>query len=60
MRDELFDRDFQGGREALNEGIDRLIARIGAFVRATGEAQVRAEWSAPWARSGRRNRSGVA
>lgn len=60
MRDELFDRDFQGGRAVLNEGIDRLIARIGEFFRRTGEAQHRALWSAPWRRPSRHHRSGIA
>ena len=27
MRDELYDRDYQAGRDALYDGIDRLIAR---------------------------------
>ena len=25
MRDEIFDRDYQAGRDALHDGIDRLI-----------------------------------
>lgn len=60
MRDELFDRDFQQAREGLNHGIDRLVARIGRFFVTTGEAQVRVEWNAPWRRSDRRRRSGMA
>jgi hypothetical protein len=58
MRDELFDRDYQSGREALHDGIDRLARRVAAFLRATGEAQHRAEWSAPWRRQN--DRTGLA
>ena len=28
MRDELFDPDYQEGREALNDGIDRLLGDL--------------------------------
>ena len=60
MRDELFDRDFQQGREALNSGIDTLLGRAAAFFRDTGEAAHRVEWSAPWKASGRRKPTGLA
>ena len=33
MRDMLFDRDYQAGRHELNDGIDRLIAKIGSGFR---------------------------
>lgn len=56
MRDEMYDREFQQGRAALNDGIDRLIARVASFWLATGRAQVRAEWDAPWHRSSQRHR----
>ncbi len=32
MHDEIFDREYQAGRDALNDGIDRLIAGIGAVL----------------------------
>ena len=44
MRDEMFDRDYQAGREALNDGIDRLLSGIGDVFEALREAQ----FSAPW------------
>ncbi len=58
MRDELYDRDYQAGRDALHDGIDRLVRRVARFVRETGEAQHRAEWSAPWRRKD--DRTGLA
>lgn len=48
MRDEMFDRDYQGGRAELNNGIDRLVKAIGGTVLLAFEALHRAEWSAPW------------
>jgi len=33
MRDLLFDREYQDGRNDLNEGIDRLIGTIGNGLR---------------------------
>jgi hypothetical protein len=61
MRDELFDRDYQHGREALNAGIDRLLLRTAAFLHRTAEARHRVEWSAPWKDAVRRSRrSGLA
>jgi hypothetical protein len=33
MRDQLFDREFQSARHGLNDGIDRLIGRVGAALR---------------------------
>ena len=36
MRDMLFDRDYQAARHELNDGIDRLIGKIGgAFHRVS-------------------------
>lgn len=45
MRDEIFDRDYQAGRDALHDGIDRLIAAIGAAFRTFHAIQFRAPWS---------------
>jgi hypothetical protein len=50
MRDELFDRDYADGREALNQGIDRLLARFGGAVVKTIETLHRIQWAAPWDR----------
>ena len=58
MRDEIFDRDYQDGRDALHDGIDRLIAKIGATFGALAAAQ----FDAPWTRSAppRPDRAGLA
>lgn len=51
MRDEIYDRDYQAGRDALHDGIDRLIAGIGETFRAVAAIQ----FDAPWQRNaGRR------
>ena len=51
MRDEIFDREYQAGRDALNDGIDRLVASIGQTFRLMTAIQ----FNAPWSRvSGRR------
>ena len=44
MRDQIFDRDYQFGRDALNEGIDRLIASAGEVFRAISRTQFAAPW----------------
>ena len=46
MRDEIFDRDYQAGRDALHDGIDRLIAGMGRALRVLHSLQ----FSAPWKR----------
>ena len=48
MRDEIFDREYQQGRDALNDGIDRAIASIARFVTTTGRAIHHFEFDAPW------------
>ena len=47
MRDEIFDREYQLGRNALNDGIDRLIAGAGRSLRVLHKIQ----FDAPWKRS---------
>ncbi len=44
MRDEIFDRDYQAGRDALNDGIDRLIAGIGRTLKVLNSIQFDAPW----------------
>ena len=51
MRDEIFDREYQQGRDALNDGIDRAIASIARFVTTTGRAIHAFEFDAPWQKS---------
>ncbi len=56
MRDEIFDREYQAGRDALHDGIDRLVAGTMQTFRLLAAIQ----FSAPWqAREGGR-RSGAA
>lgn len=49
MADEMFDRDYQAGRDELNDGIDRGIASFITGLRTAFEAMNRIQWSAPWA-----------
>ena len=59
MIDESFDRQYQSGRAALNDGLDRGFAAIGREFRKTFDAFHDIQWSAPWtARSrARKNRA---
>lgn len=50
MRDELFDREYQAGREALNSGIDRGLTRLGHALVTAFRTFHRIQWSAPWNR----------
>lgn len=45
MRDELYDRNYQEGRDALHDGIDRLIASTSRTFRLIAAIQFRAPWS---------------
>ena len=49
MMDEIFDRNYQQGRAALNDGIDRAVAAVGRELGKTLAVLHRIEWSAPWA-----------
>lgn len=53
MIDEIYDRNYQQGRAALHDGLDRLFAAIGTELGKSFNAVHRFEWSAPWARSGK-------
>jgi len=55
MRDEIFDREYQAGRDALNDGIDRLVAGFGQTFRVLTAIQ----FNAPWARAGDRRPAGT-
>ncbi|MEO6114137.1 MAG: hypothetical protein ABIP07_06810 [Sphingomicrobium sp.] len=44
MRDELFDRDYQEGREALNDGINRLLSHLMDGFRTLTAIQFAAPW----------------
>jgi hypothetical protein len=45
MRDELYDRDYQAGRDALHDGIDRLVAATMQTFRAIAAIQFDAPWN---------------
>ena len=51
MRDEILDRDYQAGRDALHDGIDRLISGIGRTLKVLHSIQ----FSAPWREEERRS-----
>ena len=51
MRDEIFDRDYQAGRDALHDGIDRLIAGMGRALRVLHSIQFDAPWKKDAARA---------
>ena len=44
MRDELFDRDYQAGRDAMNASIDRLFSGIGRTLKVLNSIQFDAPW----------------
>ena len=44
MRDELFDRDYQEGREAMNHGIARLLHLVMDGFRTLTAIQFAAPW----------------
>ena len=52
MMDEIFDRQYQAGRNELNAGLDRLFGTIGQEVGKGLAAAHRFEWNAPWLRKG--------
>jgi hypothetical protein len=55
MRDEIYDRDYQAGRDALHDGIDRLVAGIGQTFRVMAAIQ----FSSPWAKASDRRSLGT-
>ena len=64
MRDELFDRDYQAGRDALHDGIDRLVGLVRDSIIEPFRVLERIQFDAPWAppkrRTARRGRAGHA
>ncbi|HVF36484.1 MAG TPA: hypothetical protein VNA29_00905 [Sphingomicrobium sp.] len=58
MRDEMFDREYQAGRDALHDGIDRMLSGAMESFRVLAAIQ----FSAPWKSDGRRDeeRTGLA
>ena len=54
MVDEIYDRQYQEGRQALHDGLDRLFGWIGSELGKSLAVLHRAEWDAPWNRRTRR------
>ena len=54
MVDELYDRNYQAGRETMNRAIDIALARFARAIGDTFGALHRVHFSAPWAPDGRR------
>lgn len=54
MHDELYDRDYQAGRDALHDGIDRLVAATMQPFKLLAAIQ----FDAPWNRSAARRVAG--
>jgi len=54
MRDEFYDRDYQAGRDALHDGLDRLVAGAMQTFRVLAAIQ----FDAPWDRSSVRRIAG--
>jgi hypothetical protein len=50
MMDEIFDRQYQAGRNELNAGLDRAFGAIGQEIGKGLAAVHRFEWNAPWIR----------
>ena len=49
MIDEIFDRQYQAGRDQLHAGVDRLVHRVGGALADTFAAMKRVQFDAPWA-----------
>jgi len=58
MRDEFYDRDYQAGRDALHDGIDRLVRATMDTFRTLAAIQFDAPWNAR--RADRPGRTGIA
>ena len=56
MIDEIFDRHYQAGREALNESIAGAFARFGRAFGNAFEVLNKIEYQAPWAAKNQRAR----
>ena len=50
MMDEVFDRQYQAGRNELNAGLDRVFGSISQEIGKSLAAVHRFEWNAPWIR----------
>ncbi len=57
MMDEIFDRQYQAGRNELNAGLDRAFSAAGRELLKTYQLFHAIQWKAPWLRKARRARS---
>jgi hypothetical protein len=48
MVDEMYDRNYQANREALNHGFDHAVQALSRFLTTTGRAIHKFEFDAPW------------
>jgi hypothetical protein len=55
MVDEIYDRGYQAGRDALHDGVDALGRKIGAAFAPALSAIYHFEWDAPWTRTDKKN-----
>lgn len=56
MMDEMFDRNYQSGRAALNRSIEHGLRGFVVALRASFETLNRIQWNAPWKTPTRRRR----
>lgn len=55
MRDEMFHRDYDQGRDALNDGIDRLLAWLRTAIIQPFTVLENIQFDAPWQRLARKS-----
>ena len=48
MIDQIYDRDYQAGRDELHGGIDALVRKLSDAVTPVLAALHRVQWDAPW------------
>ena len=48
MMDQIFDRNYQAGRSALNTNIDRSLAKLSTAIGNTFRSIHRIQFAAPW------------
>jgi hypothetical protein len=57
MVDELYDRQYQDGREQMNAALVSAFSRLGHAVREAFEVLVKIEYQSPWTVKSRKVRS---
>lgn len=56
MLDEIFDRDYQVGRDALSASVANSVSRLGQAVHNAFQVLNRIEYQAPWTAKSKRAR----